>query len=280
MKQKKFRGIELREDQIKLVKHVDMVDDLTEQLRELQATWNNLGLLGELTNIGADIAQTRTHFQTLANDLSIQLIEQALNKVILELETKARNTIDVLVRNLFERTADIGFLSIDSELARRCADYEAGNEEWKRQVQSRMQDYVSKYSVYDNILILNRQGELLVDLTDTYEPGLNLRWLRDQIEASAQYLELFGQIDPLREGPASLLYGWKIQDTDGRHQGYVVLKFNLREESKALFDKILPNEAQPNWMIAGVIDPGNQVVFSSDEHVIKPGHTLRVSNHG
>lgn len=278
-RQRVFKGIPLQEDQIQLARNIDMLDDLTDQLRDLQAAWNNLGLLGELTNIGADISQTREHFHKLACALSQELIQQYIVKVSLDLSTKAQNSIDILVRNLFERTADIGFLSIDTELARSSKNFDHNDTELIQSIRSRMQDYVAKYSVYDNILLLNADGHLQVDLQDAYQPSQNFAWLKEKIDQASDYMEVFSSIDASVDKHPSLLYGWKIEDADtAKLVGYVVLKFNLKQESEALFDKILPSSATANWIVCGVLDEDNRVVFSSDDSSISPGHKLNLSS--
>ena len=49
-------------------------------------------------------------------------------KAVLSLRSDARVTIDILIRNLFERTADIGFLATDSEI-RRFAEMANGGQD-------------------------------------------------------------------------------------------------------------------------------------------------------
>lgn len=278
-RQRVFKGIPLQEDQIQLARNIEMLDDLTDQLRDLQAAWNNLGLLGELTNIGADISQTREHFHKLACALSQELIQQSIVKVSLDLSTKAQNSIDILVRNLFERTADIGFLSIDTELARSSKNFDPNDQVLIQNIRSRMQDYVAKYSVYDNILLLNGEGRLQVDLQNAYQDSQDFSWLKANIDQSADYMEIFSCIDSAVDRHPSLLYGWKIADEDTSNViGYVVLKFNLKQESEALFDKILPSSETANWIVCGVLDEENRVVFSSDDSSISPGHKLNLSS--
>jgi hypothetical protein len=125
MSHKLFRGISIPSEHFELAKNLYALTNLTDELNSLQSTWNNLSLLGELTNIGAEISKTRQDFQTLANELSNCLIDQSVSKVSEELSAKAQSSIDILVRNLFERTADIGFLATDEHLKTTCANANA-----------------------------------------------------------------------------------------------------------------------------------------------------------
>jgi hypothetical protein len=77
---------------------------------------DNLTLLGELSGNNTDMSGTRVAFRELAETLLNQLGREALKKCLQDLSAKAQVTINILVRNLFERTADIGFLSGDDDV--------------------------------------------------------------------------------------------------------------------------------------------------------------------
>ena len=59
---------------------------------------------------------TRSAFEKLTASLLGHLAKETRDKVMTDLRIKAQNAIDVLVRNLFERTADIGFLAADTDI--------------------------------------------------------------------------------------------------------------------------------------------------------------------
>ena len=112
-----YKNIELDERLAAVIRHMNSVEEYREILQNLQSTWDNLTLLGQLSGIGADMSGTRQAFQQLTNDLLIQLAEETLRKTVLEMGSKAQVAIDFLVRNLFERTADIGFLATDADIS-------------------------------------------------------------------------------------------------------------------------------------------------------------------
>lgn len=59
---------------------------------------------------------TREGLQRLEGDLVQSLVAQSLSEVLAELRTSAHHVIDIVVRNLYERTADVGFLATDQDL--------------------------------------------------------------------------------------------------------------------------------------------------------------------
>lgn len=274
---KLFRGIPLDPHQLQVARNIQSMDEFTDQLRDLQASWNNLGLLGELTNIGADIAQTRERFHNLACDLSLSLIDQSVHKVTQELIQKAQNAIDILVRNLFERTADIGFLSIDNELATYAEQFNDEDTTLHEKIRIRMDDYVQKYSVYQNVLLIGLDGRLLIDLTQSYEQNLDLSWMVDKIKNASNYLEYFGKIDPDVDDVDNLIYSWPIE-LNNQKVGYVALQFNMAEEVNALFQRILPTQGNSpnNWIVAGAVNKDGTVIYSSDNNTVHAGQKLQV----
>lgn len=97
-------------------------------LRELNLMWRVIEAMAEM-NCGDDasgllpmIAATRQGFERLERDLVDSLVRQRVDNVMAEVGTQARDVIDIVVRNLYERTADVGFLATDRELC----EYVAG----------------------------------------------------------------------------------------------------------------------------------------------------------
>ena len=78
--------------------------------------------------------------------------------------SKAQVAINILVRNLFERTADIGFLSTDDDI--RAFAKNSGDSDARAALQRRFEEYVRKYSVYSDIILLNPEGHVLARLDE------------------------------------------------------------------------------------------------------------------
>jgi hypothetical protein len=91
-------------------------DEYRERLHNLQSVWDNLTLLGHLSGTATDMSETRIAFQQLSESLLNQLGKETLKKAALGLKSKAQVAVDIMVRNLFERTADIGFLAMDDDI--------------------------------------------------------------------------------------------------------------------------------------------------------------------
>ena len=111
-----YKDVEFDDRLVGVARHMNTVEEYRETLHGLQAVWDNLTLLGQMSGAGTDMSDTRQAFSCLTGNLLNRLGEETLQKTVVEMSAKAQVAIDILVRNLFERTADIGFLAIDDDI--------------------------------------------------------------------------------------------------------------------------------------------------------------------
>jgi hypothetical protein len=190
----KFKGIDLESDLERIIPHMAAAEEYGGVLQHLQSVWDNLSLLGQLSGAGTDMSGTRRAFGELAGSLLNRLGREALKKCLQETGSKAQVAINILVRNLFERTADIGFLSSDEDIraflrnVRDCAD----RADAIAALRERFGEYVRKYSVYSDIILLDPQGNVLARLDERVSTAASDDPLiRAAIETRAGYVETF-----------------------------------------------------------------------------------------
>ncbi len=245
------------------------------RLTEIQAVYDNLTLLGQLLGAGTDITKMRKDFSSLASVLLDQLSGEHYKKAAMNLSSCARVAIDVLVRNLFERTADIGFLAMDSEI---CAFAEAvesdeaakRDEGWQSGMRSRFAEYVKKYSVYHNIILLSSDGEVLAQL-DADNPVERTAdgFLKDALTTEAGYIEVFRPTDLLPGEDSPLIYAYRVMSKDGSHPvGVLCLCFRLQDECRRIFESLV---AEDDWTIITLLDASGRIIASSDPHQFPVG---------
>ena len=125
-----------------------------QSLRELNLMWRMIEASAKMNcpveakAILPTMAATRAGFNRLEQELVTSLVREKVGNVLDEIGTKAQYVIDIVVRNLYERTADVGFLATDREL---CA-FVAGLHDDADAIRLRLRAYRSKYTVYDEIL--------------------------------------------------------------------------------------------------------------------------------
>src|SRR5690554_5496578 len=102
------------------------------------------------------IEGARHHFDELEKKLIGSLVSEKLGGVLRELSAKALYIVDLVVRNLYERTADVAFLATDREISRYMAQSDASNTDDQR-IRDRLHAYQRKYTVYDSIALRTRR---------------------------------------------------------------------------------------------------------------------------
>uniref|UniRef100_Q47H54 CheW protein n=1 Tax=Dechloromonas aromatica (strain RCB) TaxID=159087 RepID=Q47H54_DECAR len=248
------------------------------RLGEIQAVYDNLTLLGQLLGAGTDISSMRQDFQHLATVLLEQLAKEHYKKAALNLGSCARVAIDVLTRNLFERTADIGFLATDTQICSFAEAVEANPEVkndpgWRLELQKHFAEYVSKYSVYHNIILLSPTGEVLVQLegnnpvTQTTD-----RLLDDALTTTEGYIEVSRPVDLLPNDATPLIYAYRVMSSDGSHPvGVLCLCFKFQDECQRIFESLV---AEDDWSVLTLLDANNTVISSSDPYQFPVGARL------
>lgn len=271
-------------------------------LLNLGEKWNILAVMGQISKTGTDMSGTREGFQRLTSQLLHHLSLEMLKKAAQEMDSKAQVAVDVLIRNLFERTADIGFLATDDdirEFLRLAMSISLGEQfsssgeevtseqegrEWeaasaaelldkaRTALYQRFSEYVAKYSVYFNIVLLDVSGCVLAQLS-----GDNLGFrsgdplVQEALSTKAEYVEIFRYCDLLPDRDKSLIYAYRVTETndpDSAPLGVLCLCFRFEDEMEGIFANLL-NEG--DWSVLLILDENGRVIASSDFYQIPLG---------
>lgn len=276
-----YKNLTLDDTLAGLVRHMQQVEDYRESLQQLQSNWDNLTLLGQLSGVGTDMSTTRQGFHALTGSLINQLAGETLHKTVQEMGGRAQVAIDILVRNLFERTADIGFLATDGEIRaflalaeakRKLYDRDHQLDEPRRNLETRFAEYVAKYSVYSDIVLLNPDGEVVARLDRGVDAAVSRHpFVREALTTQAAYVETFGPIDLLPSGQPSLVYAYRVTDGRGRPAGVLALVFAFENEMAGIFGKLVP---AGDWSVVTLLDETGRAITSSDPDHISVGTCL------
>ena len=268
----KFKGVDLDGDLERVIPHVAATEEYGGALQHLQSVWDNLTLLGELSGNNTDMSGTRVAFRELAETLLNQLGREALKKCLQDLSAKAQVTINILVRNLFERTADIGFLSCDDDVRAFLRDT-ANQRERLPALRRRFGEYVRKYSVYSDIIVLDPAGNVLARLDETVDVAAGTDpAIHAAVETRAAYVESFGVSDLVPGQKRSLIYSYRVADHNGAVLGVLCLCFRLENEADLIFSNLVEEE---DWSIVTILDETGSVIASSDPFHIPVGAKLK-----
>ncbi|WP_157995264.1 chemotaxis protein CheW [Peristeroidobacter soli] len=247
-----------------VVRHMSSVEDYRARLASLQGSWDTLSLLSHLRGDGADMSGTRQAFEALANDLVHSLSEETYKKAMLALKARGQIAIDVIVRNLFERTADIGFLAIDDDIRDYLRQHRADGSQVKKlneRLRGRFREYVGKYSVYHDVVLLDTEGQVLVRLDERHNVGrTSHELLKHTLTTRQGYVETAGRIDLLPESDHNLVYSFRVGD-GSRVEGVLCLCFRFEDEVSGIFAKLRSDD---DWTVFCFLDDKGTVLASSD----------------
>jgi len=271
----------------RLTKYMPAVVGYRERLATLQGAWDSLALLSHLSDDGTNLSNTREAFESLAADLVTHLETETHRKALLAARARAQVVIDILVRNLFERTADVGFLAADdairsyasNALASRSLDSSGDADpdavagtlsSDTRTMQRRLAEYVSKYSVYQNVILLSPAGEVLLQLDGGKAPAVSRDPLICATLATDGYVETFRRSDLVPDGRRALIYSHRVT-SDRQTLGVLCLCFRLEDECESIFARL---QSEADWTVLSLLDAHGEVIFSSDAWQLPVGAKL------
>lgn len=249
-------------------------------LRELSLTWRmieasaKMNCPEEASNLLPMMAATRNGFERLESDLVTSMVRESLTSVMAEIGTSARNLIDTVVRNLYERTADVGFLATDLELGR----FVAGLSDNQGEIIARLREYRNKYTVYDDIMLLDATGNVLAQIDEDSPVEGSRDPLVAQTLASSSHVETFRATD-LRPGhPHALVYSQRIvHPHTGAAVGVLCLVFGFNREMDSLFAS---HRHDGGHSIQLLVDAKQRVLASSDPLWIPVGASVPANSEG
>ncbi len=230
-----------------LFKVFPFVEATMQSLKDQNKLLNKVTLTGKINAL--DVASTLFEFtdntmktfNTLQNELVAALIEENLHKLQSELHSKAQIAIDILIRNLFERTADVGFLATDTMII----DFLLSDTVSFETMRERLKEYAAKYTVYNEIVVFDTQGNVKVNMNpdNTFKTS-NDPILKEALE-SESYIERYAHSDIFATQNKTLTY---VQKISAHHKPIGVLCLCFRFEDE--LQRILNGLATPTNHVA------------------------------
>lgn len=262
------------------------VNEFKTLIGDLSKTWEHLILLSQLSSSNINMDDTKADFDLLTLELSKHLENETLKKVVSQMNSKAQVTVDIVIRNLFERTADIGFLATDNDIRNFLIDstklkkainlhktdeddteFIVLNMKYKERVTSireRFKEYVAKYSVYYDIVLFDKNKNILLKMEDS-----NLiETSEDEVlniakNTSAEYVETYKKHDFLPHKDETLVYTYRVTKDDNSEEviGFLSLCFKFKDEMEGIFKNLVEKR---NKEVLLLLDKEGTVLASSD----------------
>lgn len=281
-----YRDVSVPEKLRGIINHMGSVERYREELSNLGSQWDLLTILGQMSGTGTDMTGTREGFQSLTSELLGQLGLETLKKTAQDIGAKAQVVVDIVIRNLFERTADIGFLATDDDVREflRLAGSTAGDESFPdyssalASIVDRFNEYVAKYSVYFDIVLLDTAGKVMARL-DQSRSVLHSEdpLIEEALSTNREYVEIFRKTDLLPDEGDSLVYAYRVTESNEANSkplGVLALCFRFQNEMEGVFRK-LGNDG--DWSVLTLLDKDGLVIASSDEDQVRIGSRIELA---
>ncbi len=259
-----YKGITFPDHVAPLARHMQSVDDHREALATLSGTWDTLALLAHLSNLKADMSEVRASFGQLTGELLVCLAEELLKLADETLGHQAQIAVDVLTRNLFERTADIGFLATDSAVVDACV---AADPAVLPALREHLRAYAARYTVYRDIVLMAPDGRVLTRLVDGFAGRSSSPIVGRALGHPGSYVETYEPAD-FCGGERALTYAWRVEQ-GGRAVGVLALVFDLEREARLIFERLATRDE-----VLAFVDGHGRVVVSNDAARLPPGHRV------
>jgi chemotaxis signal transduction protein len=252
-----YKGLKLDDRLVQLIRYMTQVDDLRETIGRYQATWDNLALLGQLSGVGNEMGSTRESFFELSESLVNHLGHEHWKELNQRLSMKASVATDMMQRNLFERTADIGFLATDQTIINFLSQPESFSQDVLRQ---HLESYVANYSVYHDVILLDTSGRLLFQLNSSDVKFSQDKLIETALNTNEPYVEVFRSSDLLPSLNHAHIYAYRIENKLGNPLGVLCLCFDFQDECQRIFTELNDGD----WSIICLTDNAGKVIGSSD----------------
>lgn len=264
----------------RIISQMAELNDYKNAVFQLQSVWDNLALLAQLSGTGTDMSQTRSAFTQVTQNVLDNLATEMLNKTVSALSSKAFVIINIVIRNLFERTADIGFLSSDDEIRHFLTQYtdEHSTSHDVTAMVKRFEEYVAKYTVYDNVILLDPAGNVITQLdgsnqvTRSNDPLIN-----EALTTDLPYVEIYRYSDLAPNKANSLIYAHRVTSSKNKVLGVLCLCFRFESEMALVFQNLITSH---DWAVGVMLNQAQEVIASSDPHQIPLGASLEVTPKG
>lgn len=246
------------------------------ELQTLNVWWDKVSLVGKINSLNvpqsllSNMLETKQEFAELQQVLIDNLINEQLQQYQQQNSRIAQTLVDIPNRNLFERTADVGFLATDAAIIEHLNSTSASFDECQR-MRLRLQEYAAKYTVYDDILLFDSKGQLCVSMTES-QPSkeVNDPVILQAITGNQEYIEICRYSDLFPNKNISSLFVAPIKDPHSLSViGVLCMSFKLEDEMSSLFEDI--NGDNPN--LCALLDSTGKVISSNHAEVL-PIHSV------
>ncbi|HML60736.1 MAG TPA: hypothetical protein PKD41_07580 [Solidesulfovibrio sp.] len=250
-----------------LLRAMTGVENCQGVLSRLDRQWTRATLTGKINcsriaqTLIDFIISTQDNFTSLQKNLVDTLVLENTQKVVLEITAVAQVAIDILKRNLFERTADVGFLATDDDLVRFLSGGE-DDPDAEARIVSRLREYREKYTVYNEIIVCDTAGIVRAHLDQDNPVARSADPLLAETLAAPSYVETYRETDLFPGRGDALVYSQAIKPpATGAALGVLCLVFDFDGEMAGIFENLKRSSED---IVILILDEAGRAIATSD----------------
>lgn len=250
-------------------------------LESLNTWWDKVSLVGKINSLNVpqsllgNMLETKSEFAELQATLIDNLLSEQLEQCYLKNVRIAQTLVNIPNRNLFERTADVGFLATDTEVV-HALESDNLTLEAALAMRQRLQEYAAKYSVYDDILLLDVNANARVTMSGRGELTTYSDPIVEQVLTGRHdYWEIcrYSTLMPNKTISSLFLAPVKSPKTN-KNVGVLCLSFKLHDEMTSLFEEM----SDGNDGVYCLLDSKGKVLVSSHADLFAVSHQFKLGN--
>ena len=248
----------------KYISSIKVISEYEKDLERQNLWWTVVAMVGKVNSQGLEpqlldsISETQKQFDELKANLIESLVKRYVERVNIDLTLKAQSFIDILNRNLFERTADVGFLSTDSALISylNAQDYTANA---RQSIELLLTEYVNKYTVYSDVVLLTPEMEVIAQIDKNNPVSHSTESVYQLALESQDYIEYDQTIDVCASEKIPLHFIQRVEHK-GQVIGLLSMSFKLEDELQRIQTTLVDKY---NHLTFSLIGEKSQILFSS-----------------
>jgi hypothetical protein len=229
--------------------------------------------------VADQVKDVATTVQQVADDLIATLAQRVLDLDVAGAEVRgsrladlALNIIDIIDRNLYERSCDVRWWATDSAVLQAC---EQSDPDALAHAQDRLGVILDSYTVYLDLWIVGADGQVLANARPDRYPTVvgasvaDASWFRQAIATSdgGQFVANDVAANPLLDGAHVATYATAVR-AGGRVDGTVVgalgVFFDWQPQARAVVDGVRLTDAERESTRCLIVDRTGRVLAASD----------------
>ncbi|WP_269780357.1 methyl-accepting chemotaxis protein [Methylobacterium sp. Leaf118] len=230
--------------------------------------------------VAQEVRTIGTAVETLARELETQLsvriadLQHAADAMSEDAQGErltdlALNAVELIDRNLYERTCDVRWWATDPSVVTCAARPDAAAAAYATE---RLGVILSAYTVYLDLWLCGRDGTLLANGRPQRYPALRGRsvagepWFRTALAQQNADAYLAGEVraEPLLDGAVVATYAAPIRERSGANDGVLAIHFDWEPQARAIVEGVRIAAADRARTRVLLVDSGRRVLAASD----------------